>query len=106
MDSFITGQPTRFSIQAIKKTTVMSVAKASLELWLENRAGMHQWLALMEQVVVQQLEREMDLLVDSPQERYNRVLQRSPRLFQEIPHRHIAQYLRMSPETLSRIKKS
>ncbi|HCZ35039.1 MAG TPA: Crp/Fnr family transcriptional regulator, partial [Cytophagales bacterium] len=27
-------------------------------------------------------------------------------LFQEVPHRYIANYLRMSPETLSRLKKS
>ncbi|HEY6144620.1 MAG TPA: Crp/Fnr family transcriptional regulator, partial [Flavobacterium sp.] len=26
--------------------------------------------------------------------------------FQEIPNKHIANYLRMSPETLSRLKKS
>jgi hypothetical protein len=34
------------------------------------------------------------------------VFKRSPQLFQEIPNKHIASYLRMSPETLSRLKKS
>ncbi|MEO0734297.1 MAG: Crp/Fnr family transcriptional regulator, partial [Bacteroidota bacterium] len=33
-----------------------------------------------------------------------RVLARSPRLFQEIPAKYIANYLRMTPETLSRIR--
>ena len=40
----------------------------------------------------------------SSRERYLRVLGRSPALFQEIPHRYIANYLRMSAETLSRLK--
>jgi len=35
-----------------------------------------------------------------------RVLTRSPQLFQEIPHKYIAAYLRMSPETLSRLLNS
>ena len=49
---------------------------------------------------------EIDILTNSPKERYKRVLKRSPQLFQEIPNRHIANYLRMSAETLSRLKKS
>ena len=60
----------------------------------------------MEQLILQQLEREKDILTSSPIERYKRVLKRSPQLFQEIPNKYIADYLRMTPETLSRIKKS
>jgi len=60
----------------------------------------------LEQLTLQQLEREKDILTSSPLERYKRVLKRSPQLFQEIPNKYIADYLRMTPETLSRIKKS
>ncbi len=67
---------------------------------------MQAWHLMMQQLVYQQLEREVDLLTQSPKERYKRVLKRSPQLFQEIPARHIASYLRMTPETLSRLKKS
>lgn len=52
------------------------------------------------------LEREIDLLTSSPFERYNRILERSPQVFQEIPLKYIASYLRMTPETLSRLRKS
>ena len=64
------------------------------------------WQLMLEQLVLQQMERERDILTVSPLERYKRVLKRSPQLFQEIPHKYIASYLRMTPETLSRIKKS
>jgi hypothetical protein len=43
-------------------------------------------------------------LINAPAERYERVLKRSPKLFQEVPNKYIANYLRMSPETLSRLK--
>jgi len=55
---------------------------------------------------VQQLEREIDLLHPSAKERYKRLAERSPQILQEVPHKYIADYLRMSPETLSRITKS
>lgn len=53
-----------------------------------------------------EIEREIDILTFSPAERLNRVQERSPHLFQEIPSKYIAAYLRMTPETLSRIRKS
>ena len=64
------------------------------------------WTSMLEELVLQQIEREKDILTNSPKERYNRVLKRSPQLFQEIPNKYIANYLRMTPETLSRLKKS
>ena len=64
------------------------------------------WSGILEDLVLQQIEREKDLLINSPKERYERVLKRSPQLFQEIPNKHIANYLRMSAETLSRLKNS
>ncbi|MCH5717306.1 cyclic nucleotide-binding domain-containing protein [Niabella hibiscisoli] len=60
---------------------------------------------MLEGLVVQQIEREKDLLIQSPRERYERVLKRSPQLFQEVANKYIAAYLRMSAETLSRLKK-
>ena len=107
LDSFITDQPTAFYIQALKKTKVKRIAKPIYRDFLHSRPElMSLWNRLLEADLLQQIEREQDLLIDAPIERYRRVLKRSPQLFQHIPHKHIAAYLRMTPETLSRIKKS
>lgn len=75
--------------------------------WYSKDTGtMKEWVNVLQTLSLQQLDREIDLLTTSPKARYERVLERSPRLFQEIPHRYIANYLRMTPETLSRLKKS
>lgn len=107
LDSFFTGRPTNFYIQAIKKTTLKVIAKQELDDFIAAEEQ-HQlfWTKILEDLILQQMEREVDILTSSPLERYQRVLARSPRLFQEIPSRYIANYLRMSAETLSRIKKS
>ena len=75
-------------------------------VFLEIDGNQSIWKNILENLVCQLLEREIDILTTSPIERYRRVLKRSPTLFQEIPHKHIANYLRMSAETLSRLKKS
>lgn len=106
LDSFLTGNPSDLYIQAIKKTVVKVVTKEQIDLFLEKENNQNLWTKILENLVVQQMEREIDILTNSPKERYERVLKRSPQLFQEIPNRHIANYLRMSAETLSRLKKS
>lgn len=106
LDSYLTGQPSNLCIQAIKKTVLKVVAKKRIDEFLAVKNNQILWKEVLENLAVQQLEREIDLLTNSPKERYQRVLKRSPQLFQEIPNRHIANYLRMSPETLSRLKKS
>ena len=107
LDSFITEQPSDLYIQAIKRTRIRSISKPDYLAFMQATPERQLvWDQLLQQLLLQQMERERDLLIRSPQERYQRVLQRSPQLFQEVPHKYIANYLRMTPETLSRLKKS
>ncbi|HNS42372.1 MAG TPA: Crp/Fnr family transcriptional regulator [Taishania sp.] len=106
LDSFLSGKPSDLYIQALKKTTVKVISKSNFLKFIEEKENRDWWLNTLENLVLQQMEREVDLLTNSPKERFERVLKRSPQLFQEIPHKYIANYLRMSAETLSRLKKS
>ena|SRR5688500_12279722 len=107
LSSFIKGTPSEFYIDAIRKTSLKVISKDSLmKLVNENQESLQQYVFLLESLITQQIEREIDLLIASPTERLSRVLQRSPNLFQEIPLKYIASYLRMTPETLSRIRNS
>ncbi len=106
LDSFISEQPSELYIQAIKKCQLKVITKAAFMEMVHSDADLFAvWFSLLEQMIFQQMEREKDLLIASPQERYRRVWERSPQLFQHIPNKYIASYLRMTPETLSRIKK-
>lgn len=107
LDSFINEKPSDFYIQALKRTTVKVINKEKYTSFIESsHENKRMWLDILKSFILQQIERERDILTSSPTERYNRVLKRSPQLFQEIPNKYIASYLRMTPETLSRIKKS
>ena len=107
LSSFIKGTPSEFYIEALRKTTLKLISRDQImQLANENDASLKQYIILLETLVTQQIDREIDLLITSPSQRLNRVLQRSPSLFQHIPLKYIASYLRMTPETLSRIRNS
>ncbi|MDQ0065291.1 Crp/Fnr family transcriptional regulator [Chryseobacterium lathyri] len=107
LDSFLSGKPSDFYIQAIKKSTVKIATKKDFYSFIQSgEENLKFWTGILEDLVLQQIEREKDLLTHSPKERFERVLKRSPKLFQEVPNKYIANYLRMTPETLSRLKKS
>ena len=107
LDSFIKETPSELYIQALRKSQLKVMSKPRYMRFINEDAenGML-WWQIIESLICQQMEREVDILTSSPVERYKRVLQRSPQLFQEIPNKYIASYLRMTPETLSRIQKS
>lgn len=107
LDSFLSGKPSDFYIQAIKKSSIKIASKKDFYEFIQSdEENLKFWNSILEDLVLQQIEREKDLLISSPRERFERVLKRSPKLFQEVPNKYIANYLRMSPETLSRLKKS
>ena len=105
--SFLNEQATTFHIQAIKASRLIGIHKKDyFKAIAESEKLKIYWQKTLEHLVISQLDREVDLLITSPSERYQRVLARSPRLFQEIPFKLIASYLRMTPETLSRLRRS
>ncbi|WP_439654829.1 Crp/Fnr family transcriptional regulator [Wocania arenilitoris] len=107
LDSFLNEQPSDFYVQALKQCELKVIKKSKyMDFIFSSKENIKMWQLILESFVLQQMERERDILTSSPIERYNRVLKRSPQLFQEIPSKYIASYLRMTPETLSRIKKS
>lgn len=107
LESFTQGDPSSYYIEALKECEVKYITRAQFEQILkEDHVLAMEAVKLYEHLVTQMMERELDLLTSSPLERYQRVFRRSPQLFQEVSNRHIASYLRMTPETLSRIKTS
>ncbi|RYD96389.1 MAG: Crp/Fnr family transcriptional regulator [Sphingobacteriales bacterium] len=107
LDTYLSGKASIYSIEAIRQSTVWIIAREAIErFWNSSIERQQLWQAIIEALVLQQMEREIDLLIAEPRLRYQRVLARSPQLFQEVPQKYIANYLRMTPETLSRLQKS
>lgn len=107
LDSFLTNETSQLCIQAIKKTRVKVISQSTFFNFIrKEEETLTLWQKVLSELLLRQIEREKDLLISSPTQRYQRVLNRHPLLFHEVPHKYIASYLRMTPETLSRIQKS
>lgn len=101
--SFIRAEPSDYHIQALSACRLQGIARSDFYGLLEARAPLERlWRKMVEEALLGRIEREIDLLTVSPRERLQRLLNRSPHLFQLVPHKYIASYLRMTPETLSR----
>lgn len=103
LPSFYSQKPSELIIETIRETKLKVLKRSEILHIVAISQGYQDFL---EKLLVQQVNREIDLLQDSPKQRIERVLKRSPQLFQHVPLRYIASYLRMSPETLSRIRNS
>lgn len=107
LDSFLSNRSSDITIQCINKTKVKVISKTTFESFLQkDQSATNLWQNILIELTHWHFEREKDLLIHSPILRYERVLKRQPLLFQNIPHKYIASYLRMSPETFSRILNS
>lgn len=103
--SFIRQQPSDYAIQALTTTKLKFIKRADFyDLFKIHHDIESAWRMLEEEALVGKIEREVEMLTFTPEERYRRLMDRSPHIFQIIPRKYIASYLRMTPETLSRIK--
>lgn len=103
--SFIRNEPSEYYIQALTKTALMAINRGAFyDLFDSYRNIERAWRMLEEEALIGKIEREVEMLTFTPEERYHRLIKRSPHIFQIIPRKYIASYLRMTPETLSRIR--
>ncbi len=107
LPSFFTGNPSNFYIEALKSTNLIGINKTDFYSFLDSNLTFSKfWRTRTELLILDLVEREIDILTNSPIKRYERLKNRNSQIFQKIPNKHIASYLRMKPETLSRLKKT
>ncbi|MBO2008878.1 Crp/Fnr family transcriptional regulator [Hymenobacter negativus] len=103
--SFATGQPSEYAIQALQQSELLAIGRADFMEFMEQSPAFSRfWRMELEKALVGRMEHEIDLLLPEPAQRLARLRQRSPHIFQLVPRKYLASYLRMTPETLSRLK--
>lgn len=94
------------NLQAMENSTVFIVKKEKLyKLYSASNKYETFGRLMAEQVAQKATEIAMSLSSDKPEERFQNLLKKQPGLFQRIPQKYIANFLGVSPESLSRIQK-
>jgi CRP-like cAMP-binding protein len=103
--SFLRQTPAIVTIQAISSTTIHCLSYSQFNYLLQTSS---EWYKLGKYIAdsffFSKCIRETSLLQDSASERYRLLLNTFPAIEQLVSQRHIASYLGIKPESLSRIK--
>ena len=106
LESFANQIPAASFTVTIKPTTCLVARCTELgRLIRENKTVADYFRMLVERIAAQSFKRTKSLLMLTPEQRFNELLQEQPEIFQKLPQRYIAQYLGIAPESLSRMKK-
>ena len=104
--SYHTQQPARETIQALEDSTILFIHYEDAQLLAQELPA---WSALIQQIRLQVSGWTEALLMESlnetAEQRYRRMLAEHPQRTQQIPLKHLASYLGIAPESLSRIRK-
>ncbi|MEM1323159.1 MAG: Crp/Fnr family transcriptional regulator [Bacteroidota bacterium] len=103
--SYLTGQPGELYLQALTEVEVYKWEKAQMDQMAKEHSPIAQILQqIAERAYLHMVERCKNLQTQDLKERYWRLIHKTPELFQQVPQRHIASYLGVAPQSLSRVK--
>ena len=103
--SFLSGKPCIGSIQALKETHLITLSRSAYDMLLKES---NEWFKfgkyISDNLLIKKCRKETSFLMDSAYERYNLLLKTYPNIEQHVSQHHIAAYLGIHPESLSRLK--
>lgn len=108
MAALLTTQPSRFAIQALEDTHMLSIDFDGYRSLLRQREDL-MWFHIMyleQNWLLKKEPRELALVQDDASERYRRFVRDFPKLYKRLPLFHVASHLGITPTQLSRIRKA
>ena len=108
MDEGFFGYSERICMwETLEETTLMLCKTEDIKnLIKENVAIKDAWILLLERALRYKIYRENGFLVENATERYIHFKKMYPNLSETVPQKHIATYLGIAPESLSRIRRA
>ena len=105
IDSFLSNEPSMFTIESIEPTVLLSMTKDNFEqirqIYPEVKDG-------FQEILFQRFRNYASLFLsrikDTPKERYEDLIRNHPEIIRRVPQHYIASYLGITPISLSRIR--
>jgi len=105
-DSFLSRQPSLYNIEAITDASLWQISYDDLRfIYDHTTVGEKIGRLIAEELYIKKMKRELSLLQDSAQKKYEDLIKQQPNLVQNIPLKYIASYIGIRPQSLSRIRR-
>lgn len=102
--SLITEQSSPLETIALEKTTALKISSSNIAKLKKSPFGNILFLLGAENSFVEKQQQQIDLLTKTAQQRYNELMNKNPEIIQRIGLKHIASYLGITTQSLSRIR--
>lgn len=104
-DSFMSGKPAIFSLQALEDSHLVRIHVDDLNLMFDKYHAVERWGRLFNaRILIGMAVRQVETRSFSAEERFERLIQDSPHILQLVPQKYLASYLGMTAETFSRMR--
>jgi len=104
--SYLERRPTEMFTQALETTEVLSISRTDIDaLYDDNIIGLKIMRAASQTLFLHKQRQQIEMLTLTAEERYAKMLKETPDLIHRTASKHIASYLGVTPESLSRIRK-
>lgn len=104
--SFLTEEPSDYSIEALEETELLLINKADYENMMLAVPKMERYFRILTQNSLISMQRRISgKMTLTAEQNYKKLMEQRPALFQRVPQHMIASFLGIAPETLSRIRK-
>ena len=103
--SLSTGNPSPIEITALEKSIVFQILKSNIEQLKKTPMGNMLFMIGSENDFAEKQKQHMEFLTKTAEERYLNLLKTRPELLKRIHQKHIASYLGITTQSLSRIRK-
>lgn len=107
VDSIISLKKSRYSVELLEDSELFYISYQDLQTILSNHPQYEKYVRLvLERMYTEGADRIEEFLFFTAKERYDNLLKTRPKLIQRVNLGHIASYLGMTQETLSRIRRT
>lgn len=105
IESLFREEPTRLQVEALETSYIYAIPKVALERVALHNVNIQMLYRkiLEESLIISQVHADL-VRFESAQSRYEKMMKLSPEVVRRAPLNHVANYLQMTPETLSRVR--
>jgi cAMP-binding proteins - catabolite gene activator and regulatory subunit of cAMP-dependent protein kinases len=104
IDSFLTQLPARYFLETLTTSNMLRTTYQQIQQLMTAHPNIQSWiLKVTSHAMRGVLERQIELLTYSAEEKFRVLLKRSPHVLQLIPHKYLASYLGIDASTFSKL---